>query len=297
MTTGTIATVGTFDGYHRGHRQVVATLLEEGRRRGLRPLLVTFSSHPLQTVAPERAPKMLDTVGEKMMRLRGCGAEVVLLDFNASLCSLTAEQWMRRLRDEYGVRAMVVGYDNTFGCDGRFLRHEDFAKIGESLGIKVIEAPELPGISSSTVRKAVLAGDVEGASRMLGRPYELRGEVVHGRALGRQLGFPTANLVTALEKAIPADGVYAVSVEGAEEGKRLPAVINIGRRPSVDNGAESIECHIPGFAGDLYGRELTVRFIARLRGEKKYPNLEVLREGIARDVAEARRIVAQSSES
>lgn len=287
-----IATVGTFDGVHRGHREVIAALIEEGAARHLLPLLITFSNHPLQVVAPERAPGLLQTPEEKLRELSGCDVCVSMLSFDPELCSLTAEQWMRRLRDEFGVRAMVVGYDNTFGCDGRSLRHEDFHRIGREAGVEILDAPVLPGISSSAVRKAIMAGDVIAAAGMLGRRYELSGEVVAGKQLGRKLGFPTANLLVDSRKLLPAEGVYAVTVSGAAaDGSVLPGVVNIGRRPSLDDGDHlSVECHIAGFSGDLYGRRLTLGFVERLRGEEHFADLESLRRQITADAARAEAI-------
>lgn len=287
MSTGMIATVGTFDGVHRGHRRVIDTLLEEGRRRRLAPLLITFSNHPLQVVAPQRAPGMLSTTEEKSRALAEFPLAVSMLTFDRELCGLSARKWMERLRDEYGVRALVIGYDNTFGCDGRKLRHEDFHTLGRETGIEIIDAPEIAGISSSAIRKSLLAGEPERAAEMLGYQYPLSGIVVEGKQLGRKLGFPTANISADAGKILPAEGVYAVAVEGIGEHP-LPGVVNIGRRPSVESTASvSVECHLPGFSGDLYGRRLTLRFLSRLRDERRFSTLEELRSAIAADTERA----------
>lgn len=291
-----IATVGTFDGVHRGHRAVISLLKSEGEKRGLEPLIMTFTSHPLELIAPERAPKMLMTRAEKDAALDATGVPREDLDFSRELCALTAAQWIARLRDEYGVDCLVVGYDNTFGCDGRNLPRHAFHDIGKREEVEVIDGPELPGISSSAIRRAVLGGEVENAADMLGRPYSISGTVVHGRHLGTSLGFPTANLQPDPRKAIPAPGVYAAIVSGTPDGRLHPGVINIGSRPTVErNGLIVPEVYIEGFSGDLYGHTVTVYLLERLRDEQKFPDLESLKRAISADAARAAQIAESYS--
>lgn len=282
-----IVTVGTFDGLHRGHLEVIATLEEAAAGLGLAPLLITFANHPLDVVAPARAPKLLMTPEEKEEALRALPVHSEMLRFDRALCSLTARQWLERLRDEYGARAIVVGYDNTFGSDGRFLTRHQLRDIADDLGLKWVDPPVLEGISSSHIRRTVAAGLLPEAAAMLGRPYTVHGRVIPGKQLGRRLGFPTANLSVDSCKLLPPPGVYAADAL-LPDGTVNRAVINIGRRPTVDDGnALSVEAHIIGYSGDLYGQVLTLRLLRRLRDERKFPDLEELKAAITADVASA----------
>lgn len=282
-------TIGNFDGVHRGHRAVLRMLAESCRREGLKPLAVTFTSHPLELVAPSRAPHRLMSPEEKARAISAEGADVLMLDFNEELRKLTAARFMERLRDEYGMKLLVLGYDNTFGSD-RLSSQEDYRLIGEKLGIRVDVCTCLPGISSSSLRRELTAGNVEKAEEGLGYPYRISGTVIHGDRIGHTLGFPTANLrPDDPARLIPADGVYAGFAE-LNDGKMHPAVINIGVRPTVtSSGEKRIEAHLPGFSRDIYGEPMTLHFIARLRGEKKMTGPEELRETIEADIASALR--------
>lgn len=278
-----IAAIGTFDGLHRGHMEVIRILRETSAIVGLRPLVFTFHPHPLAVVAPERTPPMLMEVAEREQRLRQAGVEPILVTFDQSLRSLTAADWLQRLRDDYGVTHVVLGYDNTFGSDGRHMTRTALKDIAASLHITPIEAPELPGLSSSRARRAILAGDVDGAAAILGRPYTLSGEIVCGQQLGRTLGFPTANLRPVQGLAIPGNGVYA-AVATLPDGCRLPAMVNIGVRPTLGDGhAPTIEANLIGFSGDLYGATLTLGFTARIRNERRFYSLEDLKAQLTLD--------------
>ena len=292
-----IATVGTFDGCHRGHRAVLDTLRREASARGLDPLVITFTNHPLEVVRPEAAPDMLQLPDDKKHDLQSFALPVLMLTFTPELCSLTAEQWMRRMRDDMHIKALVLGYDNTFGSDGRRLSHKDYIELGRRLGIEVIQAPRVGGCSSSAVRKALRAGDADGAAAILGHPYKLRGSVGEGDRIGRRLDAPTANLIPCKGLLIPADGVYAAMTEVPGEGC-FRSVVNIGRRPSLDarfGNDLRIETHLIDYTGNLYGRDIAIHFCHRLRGEIKFPDLEALRRAIAVDVEQTRRYFAGSS--
>lgn len=283
-----IVTTGTFDGVHKGHREVLDFMKERGAALGLSPAVVTFDRHPLEVISPERAPKLLMTPDDRDAALSSLGVEVVRLAFDESLRRLTAAQWLRRMH-RAGVEEVVVGYDNTFGCDGRSLRMEDYFRLGRAEGIAVEEAPLLPGVSSTLVRDALAQGRVEDAARMLGRPYVLTGTVVHGRHLGHKLGFPTANVDCGSRLAIPAPGVYAADVV-LPYGALRKAVVNIGSRPTVDNGSDiSVEAHIPGFSGDLYGKTVSLRFLRRLRDEHRFGSLDELQAAIRADIESLQR--------
>lgn len=283
-------TVGTFDGVHRGHRKVVEFLTAQSADNGLRPIVITFEPHPLAVVAPARAPKLLELPDEREENLRSLGVDVVVLEFNEDLRCLTVAEWMGHLAREYNARLLVAGYDNTFGSDGMSMNLSDYCRIGENCGIKVVEAPVVEGVSSSAIRHALGAGDIDAATTMLGRPYSISGIVGHGRELGRQLGFPTANLITDPSILLPAPGVYAAEAT-TTDGNRYRAVVNIGVSPTVSEGLPlSVEAYLINYSGDLYGTELRLDFLRRLRDEKNFGDISALKEGIAADVRAASEI-------
>lgn len=287
-----IAAIGTFDGVHRGHRSVLDTLVNYASEHGLRPVAITFSGHPLALIAPDRAPHLLTPLSKKRKLLKEHGVEPVVLEFDSSLRNTTAEEWMRRLHDEFNVVALVIGYDNTFGSDGVSLSLEDYRKIGEKTGIKVLTAKEIKSVSSSAIRKAVHAGDMEKAREMLGRPYSITGKVVTGNSLGHTIGFPTANLDLPEGVAIPKPGAYAAIVKTLADGVKHPAIVNVGKRPTVMRGDYSvIEAHLIDWIGDLYGKEITIRFLKRLRDEKKFDSIDALKVQLAQDREEALNLI------
>lgn len=274
------AVTGTFDGVHRGHRFLLDTLRREAAARGLEPLAVTFSAHPLALIAPERAPQSLSTLDERISRL---GLPAVVLDFDAALRQMTAAEFLTMLHERFSVALFLLGFNNTIGSDR--LGAPDLA--GKTIGsVEILAASEHPTlpVSSSAIREALTAGNLTSANRMLGRPYSLTGKVVSGRRLGRTIGVPTANIEPPAGMVIPATGVYAGRI-----GQHI-GVVNIGYRPTVDPRLDaplSIEVHILDFEGDLYGRTLTVEFLERLRGEQKFGSLEELKAAIANDIKQA----------
>ena len=279
----TAAAIGTFDGVHRGHMAVIDYLKSVARERDLEPIAITFDRHPLELIAPQRAPKGITTIERKTRLLRAAGVRPVVLPFDESLRSTTAGEWMRRLREEFGVEVLIVGYDNTFGSDGVNLSISDYRRLGEAAGITVEEAPLVEGISSSAIRKAIAEGDVERAGEMLGRPFRLSGRVVGGNRLGRTIGFPTANLLPDPALTIPANGVYAAEAI-LPDGSRKPAMVNIGTRPTVRRGeGMTIEANIIGWKGDLYGEPLSLDFKSRLRDERQFKSIEALRSQLEKD--------------
>lgn len=283
-----VITVGTFDGVHLGHRAVVGKVVEDARRRGARPLVITFEPHPLAVVAPQRMPGLLESAAARCRRIESMGAVAVLLEFNEELRRKTAAEWMEILRRDYGAVEVVAGYDNTFGCDGLKMGINDYRSLGKRLGIEVEEAPVVEGISSSAIREALGSGDVERASEMLGYPYRISGRVTHGKGLGRRLGFPTANVIPDSRLLLPANGVYAADAE-LPSGEVRRAVVNVGRAPTVgDAFPVTVEAYITDFDGNLYDREITLDFLHRLRDERKFPSVEELTEQIRADVEGAR---------
>lgn len=292
-----IAAVGFFDGVHCGHRYLLSSLCAEGRKRGLHTVAVTFRSHPLSVLSPGHAPALLTTLKERLDLIAETGVDYcVLLDFTEELAKMSAEEFMRDvLSARFGVRVLLMGYDHRIGSDG-ISSPEGYREAGEKAGIEVIRTREFvpPSglkVSSSEIRKAIAAGEMEKAALMLGRPYNICAPVGHGRHVGTSLGFPTAN-VDALStgKVMPAQGVYAAIAETG--GKRYRAVVNIGSRPTLLNGKDiTTEAFLLDFNGDLYGSELNLLFISRLRGEKKFSSLTELKDAIAADAERARAVV------
>lgn len=284
-------TVGTFDGVHRGHRAVVDFLVNESGRRELLPLVVTFDPHPLAVVAPERAPLLLESLDDRVKRLEGLGARVVVLPFTEELRGNTVSGWLRRLKEEFGARMLVAGYDNTFGSDGMEMSVSDYRRLAETVGIETLAAPVVEGVSSSLIRKALSEGDVMTARDLLGAPYRLEGTVTHGKELGRRIGFPTANLRMPENRLVPPPGVYAADAV-MPGGEKKRAVVNIGVAPTVGEGLPlTVEAHILGFEGDLYGSRVGLSFLSRLRDEKKFDTIASLTRQIETDAERAAQII------
>lgn len=290
-----VAAVGMFDGVHAGHCSLIRTLVEAARARGAESLALTFDRHPLELVDPERAPRSLCSPEERRERLLRLGVDRVdFLKFTLELRMMKGEEFLRMLRLHYGVEALVVGFNNHFGSDRMDARTA--ASISERTGVEIIEAApltlaEIPSVSSSTIRGAIATGDVVLAAQLLGEPYSIEGEVVHGAALGRTLGFPTANMRPANPRAaIPGEGVYVVEVEMEGKEGSFRGMTNIGRRPSIAtaDGSLSIETHIFDFGEDIYGKHIRLRFLRRLRGEIKFKSPEELRAQLATDARAAK---------
>jgi len=306
VTPPSVVTPGNHDGVHLGHRALVTAARDVARASAsspggpLRVVALTFDPHPLHFMAPDRAPPLLTDVPRRAELLRAAGADDVHVQrFDRAFSQLSPEDFVERvLIGELGARAVVVGPDFRFGAG----RKGDVALL-EALGaphgmqVSTVTPVTLDGelVSSSHVRAALLRGDVERAARMLTRVHELTRRVVVGHQRGRTIGFPTANLE--LEGLLaPADGVYAVVArvldgEPSLREQRHAGVANLGVRPTV-NGGRSLEVHLLDFAGDLYGRSLRIGFVARLRGETKFPDLAALRAQIARDVEAGRTAIA-----
>jgi len=287
---GTAVTVGTFDGVHRGHQTMLRMLREESARLGLAPLVVTFDRHPLEIVAPERAPGLIMDPDSRDALIRGCGVEVERVAFTEDVRRMTAAEWMRRLVGEYGASMLLLGYDNTFGSDGMVMTSDDFRAEGQRIGLRVEVAPAVAGCSSSAVRKALAAGDTMLAASILGRPFSIRGVVGRGRQLGRTIGMPTANVEASPRQLVPAPGVYAARACVPLSGKTAvyDAVVNVGTSPTVtDCGVMRIEAHLLGFSGDLYDRDIRIEFGTKIRDERKFHSLDDLRAQIEADIRAA----------
>lgn len=295
-----IASVGMMDGVHAGHRFLLDFLRAQGEQLHLSPAVVTFSDHPLTIVNPERAPQLLTTLEQKLQILEDSAAEdVILLNFNHRMSRMSASKFLEMLHDRWGIDALVVGFNNRFGRD-RAEGIDAYRAIGDKIGMKIIEAPEVTAgngmtLSSSAIRRCIMSGDMEQAALMLTHPYVLRGNVVHGQALGRKIGFPTANIMPESGRLlIPANGVYAAWVV-TPDGTRNPAMVNIGVRPTVEgeSSAPTIEAHIIDYTGYLYDEAVSVEFVTRLRDEKKFKSMDALVRQLHKDEKQVRKIMQQ----
>lgn len=292
VSAPTVLTIGNFDGVHLGHAALLRRLVDTARVAGLSPAVLTFEPHPREFFAPESAPARLTILREKLEMLAAAGVETTMVcHFNAAFAALSADDFVRRvLVDGLRVRDLIIGDDFRFGCR----RSGDFAHLVESgrrfvFGVESMDTVAVDGVrvSSSAVRDALAAGDMERAAAFLGRPYVIDGRVVHGDKLGRQLGFNTANIYIR-HNPLPMSGVFAVEVAGLEEGL-LPGVANLGVRPTVGGGQRPLlEVHLFDFDRVIYGAHLTVRFVHKLREERKFPDFDALRAQIARDAAAAK---------
>ncbi len=291
---GRMATIGTFDGVHRGHLSVLADLKARCAAEGLEPLVVTFDRHPLQVVAPERAPQLLMSCDERFAMLRQIVPHLAVLEFNEQLKGLKAAEFMAMLRRDWGVEALLLGFNHRFGSDG-LRSFEEFELEAKSVGIRVFQSAEMADeatrYSSTIVRKALKRGDVAAAARCLNRPYRIVGNVTTGKQLGRKIGFPTANVVPVEQRQlVPMPGVYACMAQ-CSDGSRHRAMVNIGVRPTVDeSGCTTIEAHLLDFAGNLYGSALTLDFIERLRDERRFASIDELTAQLHHDRKKAKSI-------
>lgn len=288
MNNEYVATIGFFDGVHRGHVFLMEQVKAEAERRGLHSMAVTFDSHPREVLRGDCRPLTLTTAGEKARRIERTGIErCVVLPFSAELAALSAFDFMKTtLRDKLNVRCLVIGYDNRFGHN-RKEGFDDYAAYGRQLGIDVVRAGALAAdggnVSSSMIRSLLQEGRVDRAACLLGYRYRLCGTVVGGVQEGRKMGFPTANISVAdLRKLIPANGVYAVETL-LGDGVWHPAMMNIGNRPTFDGKETTLEVNIFGYSGNLYGQEISVAFASRLRAEQRFGSEEELMAQLRKD--------------
>jgi riboflavin kinase/FMN adenylyltransferase len=298
---GTVVTVGTFDGVHRGHWAVLQEIRLRAKETGRRSVLVTFHPHPLKIVRPDQAPPLLTTPAEKKEILAETGLDyAVFLSFNHILAAYSPQRFVEEiLIGRLGVQELVIGYDHGFG-KGRSGDVLTLRDIGRDLRFTVdvvspIRAGEEP-VSSTRIRKALLEGDVEEARRGLGRPYCIQGMVVKGEGRGKSLGFPTANLwVPGDGKLIPPPGVYAVRA-GVKRGV-FGGALHIGPRPTFRGSPPTIELHLMDFDGDLYGDQIRVEFIQFLREVHPFSSASALVDQLKLDVSAARAALARDEGS
>lgn len=273
-----VATIGFFDGVHTGHRYLISRLREEAARRGLDSAILTFEQHP-ETILCGTPKPLLTTFEERTALLKAEGVTEIFC-FNFSVIQMmTAEEFMRILVGNCGVSVLLMGYDHHFGSD-HLASFADYQAAAARVGLTILPIEQAPegDVSSSKIRRALCRGAIESANIMLGYPYTLTGTVVHGRGLGRTIGFPTANIVLPADKILPANGVYAVEADG------MPALLNIGTNPTVGDNAITLEVHIPDFVGDLYDQPLSIRLLRFIREEKRFDSLDALKDQIRQDL-------------
>ena len=284
-----VASSGFFDGVHLGHRAVLERLVSLSRETGLESVVVTFWPHPRNVLQQDaRTFRLLTSLEEKVSMIRELGVDrVEVLPFTKDFSRMTMRQYLEEvMKGRFGVSGMLLGYDNRVGCDCGSV--EDVVRTAGEIGLAAEIVPMLPAmagyaVSSTRIRAAIESGDVSGASSMLGYDYSLKGVVVAGNRLGRKIGFPTANMrLYDPLKAVPSNGVYEVSVETL--GRRFSGMCNIGVRPTVSMEAvRTVETNIFGFDEDIYGLDIKVSFIRRIRDERRFNSLESLKKQLEYD--------------
>ena len=283
-----VVATGFFDGVHTGHRLVIRRLVEAAAVRGDESMVITFWPHPRNVLQKEaRSLRLLTTLAQKKQMLHELGVDrVEVLSFTKDFSAMTMEQYLRHIMKEYGVTAILLGYDNRIGCDAA--NSDQVARTAEMLGLEVIRTEMVPSqqgyaVSSTKIREKLEEGDVRRAAEMLGYDYSMHGVVVAGNKLGRTIGFPTANMqLYEPLKLVPGNGVYFVKVKVLD--RELYGMCNIGCRPTVGAGnARTIETNIFGFDEDIYGLDIDITFIARIREERKFDSLTELKAQLELD--------------
>ncbi|MCR5469475.1 riboflavin kinase / FMN adenylyltransferase [Xylanibacter ruminicola] len=294
-----VATIGVFDGVHAGHQLLIGMVKDEAHRTGLSSMVITFDRHPRQLFDPTFRPQVLTTLEEKQAIVESLGIDVfVVLPFTKEFAELTAHVFMQKvLHQQLNVKTLITGYDNRFGRN-RSEGFEDYVRYGKEMGMKVLRgkaamiADRNITISSSVIRQLLSEeGKVEQMPRYLTRNYQLSGEVTPGEHIGRQLGFPTANLEPlCAEKLLPASGAYAVWAT-LMDGQRRAAMMNIGTRPTFKGKQQTLEVNILDYEANLYGQIITISFVARLREERKFDSPEALVNQLKKDQEQVKKIL------
>jgi riboflavin kinase/FMN adenylyltransferase len=285
-----VVALGTFDGVHLGHRAILGTALARAREVGVEALACTFDPHPMEVLQPDRAPRPITPLDERLALIGDSGIDtVIVLPFTRQLAAVEPETFVKDvLLERLHAREIIVGYNHRFGRgargDARLLE-----SLADRLGFRAHVVPPMTvdgvAVSSSEIRAALQRGDVAAAARTLGRPYAIAGPVTSGAGRGRTLGFPTANIDPDRQLLVPR-GVYRGRV--IVEGRPHAAVVNVGVRPTFDETVVAVEAHLLDFTGDLYGHRVRLEFVDRVRDEMRFPSVEELKAQVMRDIAAAR---------
>jgi riboflavin kinase/FMN adenylyltransferase len=314
---GGVLTLGTFDGVHLGHRRLFLSLRRRAKRLKAKSIVLTFDNHPLRALTPRKCPPLLSSPEEKVRLIRSLKVDILILaNFNRGFSSLSPEEFIKDvLIDKLAIKEICVGRDFVFGC-GATGNTASLRTMAKEYGFKVrISLPVRIGktvISSTVIRQLIKEGEVKKAAKLLGRPYSLCGRVIHGRACGREWGYPTANLKPYYGELIPPDGVYLVTITIKTSLHRYPkcwdGLVNIGippafgkdenrqgydkRRPATRRRKRVIEAHIFGFDQEVYGQDIKINFLRKMREEMNFKDPEALGEQIQNDIARARKILS-----
>lgn len=289
-TRRAVVTVGTFDGVHLGHREVIRHTIQRAIESRAESFVFTFSGHPLEVLNPGRAPHSLTTPEEKADLIESLGPDgLVMVPFTPAVAAMTADEFAVGILAKLGTSIMVVGDGFRLGAGGRG-NALSLADIGKRLGFAVELLPTLTvdgsPVSSTAIRNALASGDLPRANTMLDRLYTLSGPVVAGEGRGRSLGFPTANVNPPFGRLRPADGVYLAEARWADKCRL--SLVNVGANPTFGGSSPTIEAHLPGFSGNLYGQIMTLGFVAYLRQEREFSGSEELVEQMQKDLSQAR---------
>ena len=290
-----VATIGFFDGIHRGHQHLIGEVTERAKAMGLTSTVVTFDRHPRQVVKTDFMPQLLSTTEEKLVLLEKAGIDnCIVLPFDKEMASMSAHDFMRYiLSEKLGVKVLITGYDHRFGHN-RSEGFDDYVRYGEQMGMEVILGKpyiyEGVNVSSSVVRALISEGEVDLAANCQGYRYTLLGHVESGHHIGTELGFPTANIhPDSAYKMIPANGVYAVMVRIAGEQADRKAMLNIGQRPTFEGKDRTIEANIFDFNGNIYGKQISIAFFKKIRDERKLKSAAELKHQLQNDEKEIRK--------
>ena len=293
-----VVTIGVFDGLHIGHRFVIQQVLTEARKLKLPSAVLAFHPSPLAFLAPERCPPALTALEKKREILQQLGVEIaIFVRFDAVLAEMSPEDFVQNvLLQKLKARAVIVGYDWQFG-KGRSGNATVLKSLGEQyqFDVKIVPATEINGLTvhSTRIREAISEGNLKLATQLLGRRYSIMGKIVKGEGRGSQLGYPTAN-INALEQMLPPNGVYAIRAK--LEAEPIDGVLNMGTRPTFDGVKFQIESHLFNFDQMIYGKEIEIIFIEKIRDERTFPNIETLIAQIGKDVESAKAILNQAVE-
>lgn len=274
-----VATIGYFDGVHLGHKCLIQQVLQLAHQQQKLSMVVTMDRHPKSITSPHDVPKLLTTNAERQQLLHAAGIDrIEFLHFDHQMMQKSASEFMHTELKSLGIDTLVMGYDHQFGHGGG--TPQDYIRWGKEAGIQIVQAHELPDFhaSSSQCRKLIQQGLIPEATQLLGHPYSITGPVVPGQQIGRQIGFPTANIQIPTDKLVPPNGVYEI------RAGRYKGLANIGTRPTLgDHNPITLEVHLIDYQGDLYGMLLTVEFVRRIRSERKFATLDLLKAQINYD--------------